>query len=154
MAQTLPVGSTAPDFTLPSTHGELTLSQWLRDGPVLLVFYPKDGSAVCTRQLCDYRDNLDMFQGLGVRVLAISTDSESAHQAFAEQKSFPFPLLSDARGRVAASYGALNLLGYAKRALVLVGSDGLVKWSRTDMALFYQGAKELREVLTGLLAGA
>lgn len=151
MTENLPVGSEAPDFTLPSTQGDVTLSSYLRDGPVLLVFYPKDGSAVCTRQLCDYRDNLDMFQGLGVRVLAISTDSESSHRDFAEQKSLPFPLLSDARGRVAASYRALNLLGFAKRAVVLVGGDGLVKWSRTDMALFHQSAKDLREVLTGLL---
>jgi len=72
MASHPDVGDSAPDFTLPSTQGEITLSKSLASGAVLLVFYPGDDTPVCTRQLCDYRDNLAVFTDLGVQVIAAS----------------------------------------------------------------------------------
>lgn len=143
-------GDLAPDFTLPSTEGETTLSERLGAGPVLLVFYPGDDTPVCTRQLCNYRDNLAVFADLGVQVLGINPQSLDSHEAFAKKHGLPFPLVSDVGGSVCKQYAALNFLGMAKRALVLVGRDGRVLWRRTDLPVFHQSASALDEVLHGL----
>ncbi len=144
------VGDTAPDFTLPSTRGPLSLSKLLKAGPVLLVFYPGDDTPVCTKQLCDYRDHIGVFGDLGVQVIGINHQGESSHQAFAEKHRLPFPLLSDEKGNVCKQYGALNFLGMAKRALVLIGRDGRVKWRRTDFPLFHQNTEDVKNAIAEL----
>ncbi len=150
MARAPNVGNPAPDFKLPSTQGEITLSQRLRLGPVLLVFYTGDDTPVCTKQWCNYRDNPEAFDGLGVQVLGINPQSEKSHEAFAAKHHLPFPLLSDTKGRVCKRYGALNFVGMAKRALVLVGRDGTVKWRRSDLPIFHRSAEEVRAAIAGL----
>ena len=144
------VGDPAPDFTLPSTAGEITLSARLAAGPVLLVFYPGDDTPVCTRQLCNYRDNLDVFAELDLQVVAINPQSESSHDKFASKHDLPFPLVSDAGGAVCKAYGAVNFLGMAKRALVLVGRDGRILWRRSDLPIFHQSADDIRDAVAEL----
>src|SRR6478736_5203765 len=68
----------------------------LAKGAVLLVFYPGDDTPVCTKQLCNYRDNLDTFRDLGVQVVAINPQSEESHRKFADKHTFPFPVVADA----------------------------------------------------------
>ena len=150
MAGTPAPGDLAPDFTLPSTRGEVSLSKLLEKGAVLLVFYPGDDTPVCTRQLCDYRDNLAVFEGLGVQVLALNPQSEASHAKFAAKHRFPFPVAADADGKVCKRYGAAGLFGTTKRALVLVGRDGRVKWRRTDFPLFHQTAEDVRRAVEAL----
>jgi peroxiredoxin len=146
----LRVGDPAPDFTLPSTHGEITLSQRCKERSVLLVFYPGDDTPVCTKQLCDYQDHLGVFADLGVDVLGINPQSLESHEKFAAKHDLSFPLLSDEGKRVCRSYSALGLLGMAKRALVLVGTDQRVRYSRVDLPIFHRSAAELEEVIEGL----
>ena len=150
MARPPEPGETAPDFTLPSTEGEITLSQRCEQGSVLLVFYPGDDTPVCTKQLCDYRDHLEVFRGLGVDVLGINPQSLDSHARFAEKRAIDFPLLSDAGKSVCRAYGALGLLGTAKRALVLVGPGRVVRYSRVDLPIFHRSASELEEVFASL----
>jgi peroxiredoxin Q/BCP len=150
MARPPGAGDPAPDFTLPSTEGDITLSERCRDRNVLLVFYPGDDTPVCTRQLCDYRDHLEVFEGLGVDVLGINPQSLASHRRFADKHGLSFPLLSDEDKRVCRAYGALNLMGMAKRALVLVGPDQRVRYSRVDLPIFHRSAAELEEVISGL----
>jgi thioredoxin-dependent peroxiredoxin len=152
MASIPDVGDTAPDFTLQSTEGELTLSKRLKSGPVLLVFYPGDDTPVCTKQLCNYRDNLDTFADLGVEVLAINPQTDESHRKFATKHKLPFPLLSDPGGKVCKEYGALNFLGMAKRALVLIGKDRKVKWRQTSLPIFHKSADDVRKAIAGLVA--
>lgn len=144
------VGDTAPDFTLPSTQGEIALSERLRQRSVLLVFYPGDDTYVCTKQLCDYRDHVGAFEKLRVDVLGINPQSLASHQKFADKHGFSFPLLADTDKSVCRAYGALGLLGMAKRALVLIDSDAKVRWRRTDLPVFHRSAAELEEVISGL----
>ena len=102
---------------------------------------------MCTKQLCDYRDNLDAFANLGVDVLAINPQDLASHERFATKHSLPFPLLADTDKSVCRSYGALGWFGMAKRALVLIGRDGRVRWSHTDLPIFHRSAEQLREVI-------
>jgi peroxiredoxin len=151
MASVPDVGDAAPDFTLPSTRGTITLSKALKQGAVLLVFYPGDDTPVCTKQLCNYRDNLDLFRDLGVQVIAINPQSEDSHRKFADKHQLPFPVVADAGKAVCTTYGAINFLGMAKRALVLVGRDGKIKWRRTDFPIFHQSAADVKTAIAGML---
>jgi peroxiredoxin len=150
MAKVPDVGDRAPDFTLPSNRGPITLSKTLQQGAVLLVFYPGDDTPVCTKQLCNYRDNLDVFRNLGVQVIAINPQSEESHRKFADKHHFPFPVVADASKQVCREYGALNFLGMAKRALILIGRDGTIKWRRTDFPIFHQTAADVQAAVSSL----
>ena len=154
MAQAPDVGDRAPDFELDSTEGPVRLSDRIEKNAVLLVFYPGDDTPVCTSQLCDYRDNLSLFQGLGVDVLAVNPQSLDSHRAFAEKHALPFPLCADEDKAVCKSYGATGLLGMTKRALFLVDRGGVVRYRKVDLPVFRRTAEELREVLSDLGLGA
>ncbi|HTO72096.1 MAG TPA: peroxiredoxin [Myxococcota bacterium] len=144
------VGESAPDFALPSSRGPVALKSLLAKGPVLLVFYPGDDTPVCTKQLCDYRDNLAVFEKLGVQVVALNPQSEASHQKFAEKHRLPFPVAADGGGNVTKAYGARGLFGMTKRALVLVGRDGKVVWRKVDFPLFYETTDDVRGALERL----
>ena len=91
----LPVGTKAPDFTLKDKDGnEVSLSDFAGK-KVVLYFYPKDSTPVCTKQACSYRDNFDQFREKGVVVIGISKDSIKAHTNFTAKNDLPFLLLSD-----------------------------------------------------------
>jgi thioredoxin-dependent peroxiredoxin len=116
----------------------------------LLAFYPGDDTPVCTAQLCDYRDGIEAFAGLGVDVVGISGDDAESHRRFRAKHDLPFVLLSDPRGTVARQYGAWGLMGM-KRAVVLVDEVGVVRYEKVEaMALFRRSSEELIEVCRGL----
>src|SRR5215470_13901166 len=144
------VGDRAPDFSLPSSRGPVALQSLLAKGPVLLVFYPGDDTPVCTKQLCDYRDNLGVFQKLGIQVVALNPQSEESHGKFAEKHRLPFPVAADGGGTVTRAYGARGLFGMTKRALVLVGRDGKIAWRKVDFPLFYETTEDVRGALAKL----
>lgn len=146
----LNVGDSAPDFTLDSTRGEVTLSELLVDGDVLLVFYPGDDTPVCTRQLCDYAENLSIFSDLGVQVLGINPQSLESHEKFAKKYELPFALVSDPEKSTSKAYDAIGMLGMTRRALVLVGRNGEVRWTRSDLPIFHRSAAELQELISNL----
>jgi peroxiredoxin len=141
-------GEKAPSFELDSTHGRIALTSRLVQAAVLLVFYPADDSPVCTRQLCDYRDHLQDFAGLGVDVLAINPESLDSHRAFARKHGLPFPLLSDPTREVCRAYGAVGLLGMTRRSLFLIGHSGRVAYRKTDLPIFHRTSEELRKVIS------
>ncbi len=153
MASAPQVGDLAPDFELSSTEGPIRLSERLALGAVLLVFYPGDDTPVCTRQLCDYRDNLRVFSDVGIQVIGLNPQSSASHEAFAKKHGLPFPLASDPERTACRAYGAVGLLGMTRRALYLIGRDGRVKYRRTDLPLFRRTAAELEQVISGLGGG-
>src|SRR2546425_9059471 len=79
------IGKTAPDFSLPSTTGEIiSLKQFKGKNTVILYFYPKDETPGCTREACDFRDHYEEFTKGNVVILGISTDNLESHQHFKE----------------------------------------------------------------------
>ena len=142
--------SKAPDFCLPADDGtEFCLSQH-RGERLLLVFYPGDDTAVCTAQLCEYRDDIGAFSDLGVRLVGISADSLESHRRFREKYDFPFILLSDEDYDVARKWGCKGVLGM-KRAVFLVDEKGDVRYAHVEsLALFRRRAEELVEVISQL----
>src|SRR6202000_321507 len=99
-------GEKAPDFTLYDHTGRpRTLSALLSDGPVVLFFFPLASSPICTAQACHFRNLSDEFARVGAQRVGISTDTVDKQAHFARQRSFDYPLLSDADGVVSELFG-------------------------------------------------
>ena len=122
----IPVGEAAPDFEAADHRGQrLRLSNLLKRGRLVLVFYPKDNTPVCTKQLCALRDDWSRFQEHGVAVVGLNPAGRDSHAAFAKKHAFPFPALVDEDSRIAAAYGARGIL-FTKRTVYLIDGDGKV----------------------------
>jgi thioredoxin-dependent peroxiredoxin len=128
LAAGIQAGDKAPDFTLPDTDGKpVTLSTLLHQGPVILAFYPKAFTSGCTKQNSNFRDQYAEVEKKGAQVLGISVDDVATQRRFKTDYKLPYPLLSDAGGKVADRYtGTVPVLGYAKRSNVVIGQDGVV----------------------------
>src|SRR5271166_2911647 len=127
--QAVGVGDLAPDFTLPSSTGEMvSLSDFRGKSEVVLFFYPKDNTPGCTAQACAFRDSHEAFMEAGAEVIGISSDSEESHRQFAKLWSLPFLLLSDSKGEVRARYGVSRTLGlFPGRVTYLIDQAGVVR---------------------------
>jgi peroxiredoxin Q/BCP len=148
------IGRRAEDFSLMDQDGGVfTLSKEFPVQPLLLVFYPGDFTMVCTKQLCDYRDNLGDIANLGVRLVGISKNSVLEHAQFAGRYSFPFKLLSDPQNKVAKIYGCTSLLmlGTVSRAVFIINQQGLVLYRFVEpTTLTRKTAQELVGILGDL----
>lgn len=146
----LKVNDKAPQFVLPDDQGgQFSLAEQA-GRKVLLVFYPGDDTPVCTKQLCDYRDGIEAFAGLGVEVVGISNDSAESHRRFREKHGLPFTLLTDADLEVAAMYDSKGMLGM-KRSVFLVDEQGVIRYLHIEsVALFRRKREELLDVIRNL----
>jgi peroxiredoxin len=129
----LQIGSAAADFALRDQHGQtVRLTDFAGVRNVALVFYPFAFSGICTRELCELRDNIDMFVDRDVQLVGVSCDPVHAQRAWAEAEKYEFPLLSDfwPHGDVSRSYGVFNEgTGFANRGTFLVDTTGVLRWS-------------------------
>lgn len=117
MAAEIPApGSRAPAFSLPDQTGQQRSLQDYLGSWVVLYFYPKDDTPGCTKEACNFRDDLFKLEKLGAKVIGVSVDDSESHAKFARKYNLPFPLLADKNGKVADSYGALRNLGVIKIA--------------------------------------
>jgi peroxiredoxin Q/BCP len=140
------VGDPAPDFTLPSATGEpVRLSDFRGRSEVVLFFYPKDNSLVCTAEACSFRDSYETFREAGAEVIGISGDSAESHQRFAGRNRLPFLLLSDADGSLRARYGVPKTLGLIPgRVTYLIDREGIV---RHIFSSLFQPSRHVEEAL-------
>lgn len=96
----------AADFRLPDQDRKMhTLSEYWGKW-VILYFYPKDDTPGCTKEACNFRDNIDKFQKLGVVILGVSKDSVASHKQFADKYHLNFTLLSDESKETIKAYNA------------------------------------------------
>ncbi len=108
-------GCRLPSFSLPNQNGKIVDINELRNGKnLVLYFYPKDDTPVCTKEACGFRNNYSQFIAYNCEVVGISADSPKSHANFAKKHSLPFTLLSDVDNKVR------NLLGVPRDFLGLV----------------------------------
>ena len=126
-------GKKAPAFTLVSDSGEKVKLSDLAGSPVVLYFYPRNDTPGCTREACNFRDQLKDITKLGAKVFGVSPDNVKSHEKFRDKYSLNFPLLADPEHKVAEKYGAWrekNMYGKKsmgiQRSTYLIGSDGKV----------------------------
>ncbi len=98
----------APDFTAPSTDGEISLKA-LKGKAVVLYFYPRDNTPGCTTQGQNFRDSYAEFEAAGAQILGISRDTLASHIKFKEKQEFPFPLVADPDETVCELYGVMKM---------------------------------------------
>jgi peroxiredoxin Q/BCP len=124
----LSVGSVAPTFARPDENGRTVSLAALKGKPVVLVFYPGDDTAICTRQLCEIRDDWRAFQRLGAAVYGVNGQGANAHGRFAAKHKFPFPLLVDHGWLTCKQYNAG--WGIVRRTVYVIGSDGRIAYAK------------------------
>jgi peroxiredoxin Q/BCP len=144
---TLKAGDKAPDFSLKTDEGKtVSLSDFEGKSNIVLYFYPKDQSPGCTKEACNFRDNLEKFNELGAKVLGVSVDDVDSHKSFKEKDNLNFTLLADPDKKVTKKYGVLNKFGMASRVTFVIDKQGIIKkiYEKVDPASNY---KELLEYL-------
>ena len=123
------IGSTAPEFTLNTSDGEMFSLSDLNGQWKVLFFYAKDGSPTCKRGCLSFKDQYDLFRSLTppVEVVGISQDTVEQHKEFKEELQLPFTLLSDPDRKVAVDYGVSNHLGlFPAKSSFLLGPDNTI----------------------------
>src|SRR5512139_750720 len=125
----LDIGKRAPDFTLEDQDGKRhTLKSLLKDGPLILYFYPADFTPGCTKEACTFRDLQKDLVAARLRVVGVSPQDAESHERFAEMHGLNFPLLADPDKRAVKAYDLDGPLGFGvRRGTYLIGADGTVK---------------------------
>lgn len=131
-------GEKAPDFTLPDQDGNpVNLYELLKSGPVVVFFYPKAHTPVCSAEACSFRDNFEVFADEGAQVVGISTDPIESQKSFHTRFHLSFPVLSDEDAATYAAYGVRNAGGMKfawtlnDRVTFVIDRDGYVRHHST-----------------------
>ena len=123
----LEAGKTAPKFTLTDQDGTKVSLAEFKGRKVVVYFYPKDNTPGCTKEACQFNDNLKAFDKADVAVIGISPDSADKHTKFREKYKLRFPLLSDPDRKVMEKYGAFGeKMMYGKKVLGVIRSTFLI----------------------------
>jgi peroxiredoxin Q/BCP len=126
-------GDPAPDFQLPDSNGDTVSLSDFRGKHVVVYFYPAAGTPGCTKQACDFRDNLAELNDAGFAVLGISPDKPAKLAKFVAEEGLTFPLLSDEDRTALTAWGAYGekqnygrtIMGVIRSTFV-VGPDGTI----------------------------
>ncbi len=125
----LQIGDRVPDVTLQAHDGSsVALADLVGRRPVVIFFYPKDDTPICTKEACAFRDSYEKFTAAGAEVIGISGDSGASHRAFAARHKLPFLLASDPDGSLRKAFGVPKTLGlFPGRVTYVVDREGIVR---------------------------
>ena len=123
------VGDRAPAFTATLQDGTtFDLAAATADRAVVLFFYPKDDTPVCTKEACAFRDSYEAFLQAGAAVVGVSGDSVASHRGFAARHRLPFPIIADEGGRLRKLFGVPRTLGILPgRVTYVIDRQGIVR---------------------------
>ena len=155
MADRLKPGDALPDISLPTQSGEtVRLRDLVGEKRLVIFFYPMDGSPICTREACAFRDSYGSLRKLGAEVVGISPDTPESHGKFAGKHDLPFLLLSDADGEAARAFG---IGGFWKvltgRVTYVVDEKGIVQEAYSSAIRAAKHVEKARQALEALDAG-
>ena len=149
----LKVGGKSPDFELRNQDGiKIKLSK-LQGKKVVIYFYPKDDTPGCTKEACNFRDNINNLRKLNVEVLGISNDDLDSHKKFASKYNLNFPILIDVDKKVSKDYGVYELKKFMGKSYHgIVRSTFIIDEKGKIARIFYkvkpdEHIKEIKEAL-------
>lgn len=143
----LEIGKKVPDFSLVADNGKpYKLSSQIKN-KILLVFYPGDGTPVCTNQLTEYRDKYDDFIKLDVEIIGVSSNSVESHKQFKKSHKLPFTLLADTDSSVSKSFDCYGWFGTNRGVFLVDKSLTLVYKHVESVSIFRRTANELIEAI-------
>jgi thioredoxin-dependent peroxiredoxin len=137
------VGDLAPDFELRDGNNKLWRLADHRGQVVAMIFYPKDETSVCTKQMCSIRDRWTDYQSTGAEVVALSVDTVESHKKFAEHHGLPQTLLADDAGEVTKLFDVKSLLGGSQRAVFVIDPQGVIRFRKSVIPIFRPGDDEV-----------
>ena len=142
----LRVGDHAPDFSATTDDGnKIRLADFLGKRVLVLFFYPRDGTPICTQEACAFRDSYDQFIEAGAEVVGVSSDSEERHRAFARQHNLSFRLISDVDGSLRKAFAVPNTLGiFPGRVTYVIDQAGII---RQIFSAQFASAEHVRQAL-------
>ncbi|MBX9569720.1 MAG: peroxiredoxin [Candidatus Obscuribacterales bacterium] len=145
-ASGLQVNDRAPDVSLPNQHGKtISLSEYRGKKVVVLYFYPKDDTPVCTAESCSFRDSYDAFKELGAEVIGVSNDSVESHKKFADKHRLQFHLLADTSGMARKAFGVPTSMKILPgRVTYVIDKDGVIRYVFNSMS---DGPKHVTEAM-------
>src|SRR5580704_12074967 len=143
----LQVGDRAPDFSATTHDGKrLRLSDYPGKRGLVLFFYPKDGTPICTKEACAFRDSYAQFIEAGAEVIGVSGDSDERHRAFTQQHKLSFPLISDADGSLRKAFAVRKTMGlFPGRVTYVIDKEGII---RHIFSAQFASEEHVRQALT------
>lgn len=121
----LKVESSAPEFVLPDENGnDISLSDLLQNGPLILYFYPADFTPGCTKEACSIRDIHSDIEAVGLQVVGVSPQDGESHARFRKEHKLPFTLLSDTDKVAIKMYDVDGPFGVGVRRVTYLISQG------------------------------
>ena len=146
----LKIGDSLPPLTLTTHQGNQISLNDLRK-PLVLFFYPKNGTPVCTREACAFRDAYEEFTEAGATVIGISSDSAESHGEFAAAHRLPFDLVPDTDGKIRQAIGVPKTLGlFPGRVTYIVDREGVIRHLFSSQMDAQQHVTEALKVLREL----
>jgi thioredoxin-dependent peroxiredoxin len=148
-------GEPAPDFTAQTHTGQsISLADFRGKSAVVLFFYPMDGTSVCTKEACGFRDAYEEFVRAGAVVIGVSGDSLSRHRDFAANQRLPFLLVSDQDGQLRSSFRVPRTLGFLPgRVTYVIDRQGVVRYVFNSQFAAARHSAEALEVVRNLVRG-
>ena len=136
---TLKIGDKAPDFNLKDGEGKTAKLSDFKGKKVVLYFYPKDDTSGCTKEACNFRDNLTSLKKLNAEVLGVSNDDEGSHKKFAEKYNLTFRLLADVDKEASKAYGVYELKNmYGKEYYGITRSTFVIDENGKIQKIYYK----------------
>lgn len=149
-------GEKAPDFTLPDQDGnDVSLHDLLKEGAVVIFFYPRAFTPTCTAEACAFRDSFEEFADAGARIVGISADPVDRQKAFHDKYQLTFPVLSDPETNVYDAYGLRassksSLWQMNDRVTFVIDRDGFVRHHSTGLLVSDPHVQESLKVVLSL----
>ncbi|MDP9079797.1 MAG: peroxiredoxin [Bacteroidota bacterium] len=148
--KTLVVGDTMPSFKLTDQSGKtFNSADYVGKHYLVIYFYPKDESMVCTKEACQFRDSFDDFTKAGAKVIGINGGTVASHKSFAEHYKLPFTLLSDPDNKVYHLFGVKNKMFMTGRETFVIDLHGKVVFAYEAIM---QGKKHADDALAFIKA--
>lgn len=144
----LKTGEKVPAFRLKDQNGQLfDLASVLGKQPLVIYFYPKDETSICTKEACSFRDSYEKFQQYGAKVIGISSDGVQSHREFAANHKLPFTLLADTANQARKLFGVPKNFVLPGRVTYVVDKKGIVVHQFNSMRNAEQHVTESLEAL-------
>jgi thioredoxin-dependent peroxiredoxin len=149
-ADSVPVGATAPGFTLPSQDNTPVSLSDFKGKWIVLYFYPKDKTTGCTIEAHNFQRDLAKYTALNAAVLGVSLDTADSHKSFCTQESLTFKLLADPDHKVVDEYGVpikgMGPIKFASRQTYLISPSGKVVKFWPDVKVDHHSEEVLAEI--------
>lgn len=151
------VGQKAPNFELPDSDKNMVKLESFKGKNVILLFFPAAFTGVCTKEMCQSRDELSFYNNMNAVVLGISVDMPFSLGKFKEVNNLNFPLLSDFNKETVKAYGimydtwVMGLKGVAKRSSFVIDKEGVIRFAQVlEVAGDYPDFDGIKKTLEGL----